>query len=191
MEPQQRQSTSFLLWENPEVRKQIPPWGEIRLCWGVAQVRLWCFNLSKSGNSSGSCSVLKPGSGDSVGASPADVLVRNDSPQQSPRDVSSLLPPSPCQAKVPNSVLSCSDFQIAASQCAARGSPVLLHFFTWDPLITLLALCILWMIAAHSKALAGPPLSYEKYVGGKKQPFRKNPLEIPRCACRIVVLSGQ
>lgn len=152
----------FLLWKNPEVRKQITPWSQIWLCLGVAQVRLWCFNLSKSGNSSGSSSVLDPGSGDSVGASPADVLVRNESPQQSPRDVASLLPPSPCQAKVPNSVPSCSDFQIAASHCAARGSPVLLHFITWDPLITLLALCILWMIIAHSGALAGPPPSCEK-----------------------------
>lgn len=127
MEPRQHQSTSFLLWKNPGVRKQITPWGQIRLCVGLAQVRLWRFNLSKSGNSSGSSSVLEPGGGDSVGASPTDVLVRNDSPQQSPRDVASLLPPSPCQAQVPNSVPSCSDFQIAASHCAARGSPVLLH----------------------------------------------------------------
>lgn len=139
-EPRQRQSTSFLLWKNPGVRKEITPWSQIPLGLGVARVRLWCFHLSKSGNSSGSSSVLEPGGGDSVGASPADVLVRNDSPHQSPRDTALLLPPSPCQAKVPNSVPSCSDFQIAASQRAARA---LLHFSTWDPLVALLALCIL------------------------------------------------
>lgn len=165
MESQQHQSTSFVLWKNPGVRKQISPWGQIRLCLGVAQVGLLCFNLSKSRNSSGSSAVLEPGSGDSVGASPMDVLVRSDSPHQSPRDVASLLPPSPCQAKVSNSVPFCSDFQMAASHCAASGSPALLHFSTWD-LITLLALCILQMIAAHSRALAGLPPSYKKYVGG-------------------------
>lgn len=74
MEPQQHQSTSFLLWKNPGVRKQITPWGQIRLCLGLAPIGLWCFNLSKSRNSSGSSSVLEPGSGDSVGASPMDVL---------------------------------------------------------------------------------------------------------------------
>lgn len=176
MEARQHQSTSFLLWKNPGVRKQITPWRQIHLGLGVAQVRLWCFNLSKSGNSSGSSSVLEPGSGDSVGASPTDVLVRNDSPHQSPRDIASLLPPSPCQAKVPNSVPSCTDFQIAASQCAAR---VLLHFSTWDPFVTLLALCILQMIAAHSRALAGPPPSYEKYVGGKSEAFRQTLWKFP------------
>lgn len=179
MEPRQHQSTSFLLWKNPGVRKQITPWGQIRLCLGVAQVRLLCFNLSKSGNSSGSSAVLEPGSGDSVGASPTDVLVRSDSPHQSPRDVASLLPPSPCQAKVSNSLPFCSDFQMAAFHCAASGSLALLHFSTWDPLITLLALCILQMIAAHSRALAGLPLSYEKYVGGKKQACRQTLWKFP------------
>lgn len=74
MEPWQHESTSFLLWKNPGGRKQITPWGQIQLCLRPAPVRFWCFNLSKSGNSSGSSSVLDPGSGDSVGASPTDIL---------------------------------------------------------------------------------------------------------------------
>lgn len=63
MEPRQHQSTGFQLQENPGVRKQITPWRQIQLGLGVAQVRLWCFNLSKSGNSSGSSSVLEPAVG--------------------------------------------------------------------------------------------------------------------------------
>lgn len=35
------------------------------------------------------------------------------------------------------------------------------------------------MIAAHSRALAGPPPSYEKYVGGKKQAFRQTLWKFP------------
>lgn len=81
-------------------------------------------------------------------------LVRNDSPQQSPRDVASLLPPSPCQAKGPNSVPSCPDFQIAASHCGARGSPVPLHSAPGTPHYPA-GLCISWVIAAHSRALLG------------------------------------
>lgn len=72
---------------------------------------------------------------------------------------------------------------------------MLLHFSTWDPLITLLALCILWMIPAHGRALAGPPPSYEKYVGGKKtrrsgKPFGNSQVCLEdRCLLRAVNLN--
>lgn len=66
----------------------------------------------------------------------------------------------------------------------------MLHFNTWDSLITLLALCVLQKIAAHSKALAGPPPSYEKYVGGKKQAFRQTLWKFPGVAAGLLSSLG-
>lgn len=101
-----------------------------------------------------------------MGASPTDGFVRSDSPRRSPRDVSSLLPPS--QAKTSDSLPFCSDFRVAVSHCA-DGDPVRSFVLASGTLPCPVG--SVQMIAAHSRACRWAS-SFAREIFGRKKKSR-------------------